>query len=819
MVQTTPLPIDAVIPELRNAFLRKRNIVLSADPGAGKTTRVPLALLNEPWLNGKKIIMLEPRRLAATRSASYMAQQIGERVGETIGYRIRGETRTGKSTRIEIVTEGILTRFLQHDPSLPEVGLIIFDEFHERSIHADLGLALTLDVQENLRNDLRILVMSATLDGLAISSLLGDSEILKSEGRSFPVETIYLTQQHNEYIEPIVATTVARALRENTGDVLVFLPGQREIRRVDSILTEKKLPEDVEVHLLFGDASPALQKKAVAPTVNGKRKVILSTSIAETSLTIDGVRVVIDSGLSRVPKFDPRRGMSGLVTVPVSQSSADQRRGRAGRQQPGVCYRLWTEQHHPQLQKFSQPEILSIDLAPLVLEFALWGTPNGERLQFLDPPPAPHLNQAITLLKELGAINSDGKLTNHGRAMSELSIHPRFAHMLIRGKELGIGALACDMAALLEERDLLRSESGADIDLHSRWMALHSKRTKDSFARDRALAQSSRLMDLLEVRQKNNTGDKLGVLLALAYPERIAKRREKESLKYQFTGGAGGILPKGSALSKEEYLAVADVDGMGSEVKIFLAEPISEKDIFENFAELIKDGDEIRWDDRLETVVERRMKKLGNIILSETAMNTDSNAIRSAMIDGIRSMGLDVLPWTNHAISLRTRNEWLRKQNLNKLDLPNLENDHLMNTIHEWLLPYLGGITRKSQLAKLDMSQIVDSFFSYKQRQELDHLTPTHITIKNNKRIALEYKTDTLPVLAVRLQDVLGEETTPTICGGEVKVLIHLLSPARRPIAITQDLTSFWKNAYPEVRKQMRGRYPKHNWPEDPINI
>ncbi|MBI5021276.1 MAG: ATP-dependent helicase HrpB [Ignavibacteriales bacterium] len=819
MTQAKPLPIDAVIPELHAAFKRKRNIVLSADPGAGKTTRVPLALIDEPWLNGKKIIMLEPRRLAATRSASFMAQQIGERVGETIGYRIRGETRVGKSTRIEIVTEGILTRFLQHDPSLADAGLVIFDEFHERSIHADLGLALTLDVQENLRNDLRILVMSATLDGVAIGSLLGDSEIVKSEGRSFPVETIYLKQQHNEYIEPLVAATVARALRENSGDILVFLPGQREIRRVDSILREKKLPEDAEVHLLFGDASPALQQKALAAGVNGKRKVILSTSIAETSLTIDGVSVVIDSGLSRVPKFDPRRGMSGLVTFPVSQASADQRRGRAGRQQPGVCYRLWTERHHPQLHKFSQPEILSTDLAPLALELALWATPNGEGLRFLDPPPTPHLSQSITLLKELGAVDSKGgKLTNHGKAMSELGIHPRFAHMLIRGKELRIGALACDVAALLEEHDLLRGDADAEIDLHSRWVALHGKRVKDSFARDRALAQSSRLMDLLGVLNKNKSGEKLGVLLGLAYPERIAKRREEESLKYQFAGGTGGILPKGSTLSKEEYLAVADVDGAGSEVKIFLAEPISEKEIFENFAELLNDEEEIRWDDRLEMVIARRMKKLGNIIISETAINTDSDAVRSAMIDGIRRMGFDLLPWTNHATSLMVRSEWLRKQNLNKLDLPNLERDHLMNTIHEWLPPYLGGITRKSHLSKLDTSQIIDSFFSYQQRRELDILAPTHITIKNNKRIALEYQIGSTPVLAVRLQDMLGEKTTPTVCGGKVKVLIHLLSPARRPIAITQDLPSFWKNAYPEVRKQMRGRYPKHNWPEDPVN-
>jgi ATP-dependent helicase HrpB len=812
------LPIDIVLPELRAAFLRRKNVVLSADPGTGKTTRVPLALLDEPWLEGKKIIMLEPRRLAATRSATYMAQQLGEKVRETIGYRIRGETRIGKSTRIEVLTEGILTRILQNDPALLDIGLIIFDEFHERSIHADIGLALTLDVQENLRNDLRILVMSATLDGLAIASLLGDAEIVKSEGRSFPVITHYHPRRHNDNIESLVASTVLRALRENKGDLLVFLPGQREIRRTDSILSEMNLPENIIVHKLFGDAPVSLQQKALAPADNNKRKIILATSIAETSLTIDGVSVVIDSGLARTPRFDPRRGMSGLITIPVSQSSADQRRGRAGRQMPGVCYRLWSENQNAQLQKFAQPEIAVADLAPLALEFAQWGTPDGTGLKFLDTPPEQNLKQAVDLLKKLGALDSGGKITKHGQVMNELGIHPRLAHMLIRGKELGFGNLACDVAALLEERGLLRGDNDADIDLYSRWSALHGKQTKDSFARQRAVNQSAKLKEILKIKAGKNNPDHIGILLALAYPERIAKRREKESLRYQLAGGMGAVLPKNSNLSKEEYLAVADVDGAGGEVKIFLAEPISENDVNKIFFEQITNEDEVRWDEQQQIVIARRTNKLGAIILSEVQLNNDTDAVRSAMINGIRVMGLGALPWTPHTISLRTRSEWLRTQNFENLDLPKLDDEHLMKTIDVWLTPYLGGITRKANLTRLDMNSIVDAFFSYHQRKNVEKLAPTHLVLKKEKRVQLEYRIDSPPILAVRLQDMLGEQITPTICGGKVKVLIHLLSPARRPIAITQDLISFWKNAYPEVRKQMRGRYPKHNWPEDPCN-
>ncbi|MBI5475967.1 MAG: ATP-dependent helicase HrpB [Ignavibacteriales bacterium] len=808
------LPIDTILPKLRNAFQRRRNIVLSAEPGAGKTTRVPLALLNEPWLNGKKIIMLEPRRLAATRSAAFMAEQIHEKVGDTIGYRIRGDNRTCKSTKIEVVTEGILTRFLQNDPLLPDVGLIIFDEFHERSIHADLGLALSIDVQENLRNDLRLLVMSATLDGSAIASMLNDAEIIKSEGRSYPVTTRYATGNLNENIEQSAASTIMQALRQTEGDILVFLPGQSEIRRTDSILSETHLPENVSIHKLFGEAPVALQQNALTPAPHGKRKVILSTSIAETSLTIDGVRVVIDSGLARVPRFDTRRGMSGLVTIPVSQSNADQRRGRAGRQAPGVCYRLWTEQKNSELKQFPNPEITATDLAPLVLEFAKWGTPNGSGLKFLNEPPEQHLNQAIDLLKNLGALDLNGKLTNHGAAMLDLGVHPRLAHMLIRSMEFDLGSLACDIAALLEERDFLGNES--DIDLYSRWSALSNNKFRDSYSVQRTLNQSKKLKELLNLKETQNNPDKIGFLLALAYPERIAKRREPESNRYQLRSGIGAVLPKKSNLSKEEYLAVADVDGSGNEVKIFLAEPVSENEINNIFSNQIETEDEIKWDGRREMVVSRRIKKLGAIILSETKIDTDSETVRSAMIEGIREMGLDSLPWTPHTNSLRLRSVWLRKQNIEIWDLPNLEDDYLLKTLDSWLMPHLGGITRKQSLSQIDLESIIEGLFTYKQQRELDRLAPTYLILKNKKRISLDYQINAPPVFAVRLQDMLGEKTTPTVCSGKLKVIIHLLSPARRPIAITQDLPSFWKNAYPEVRKQMRGRYPKHRWPEDP---
>jgi ATP-dependent helicase HrpB len=813
----TPLPIEGILPDLRAALARHARAVLSADPGAGKTTRVPLALLDESWLAGKKILMLEPRRLAAQRAASYMSQQIGEPVGGTVGYRIRGEQRVGRRTRVEVVTEGILARMLQDDPALDGTGLVIFDEFHERSIHADLGLALALDAQEQVRDDIRILVMSATLDGLAVSALLGDAPVLRSEGRMYPVATHYLPRPVEGPVEQSAVAAVFRSLRADEGDVLVFLPGQREIRRTDALLGQAGLPPGVTVHLLYGEAPPERQKAALTPAGPGARKVILATSVAETSLTIDGVRVVIDAGLARSARFDPRRGMSGLVTTPVSRAAADQRRGRAGRQGPGVCYRLWTEQEQRLLQEFAPPEITVADLAPLLLDLAQWGAPGGEGLKFLDPPPPAHLAQARELLTRLGAIDAAGKLTAHGRAMSRLPVHPRYAHMLIRGKELGRGALACDVAALLEERDLLRGGSDNDIDLASRWHALRTGRATDRGARERATAQSARLRELIDARQGSDAGGHLGMLLAMAYPERVAKRRTPDGVRYQLAGGPGGVLPPKSALSREEYLAVGDVDGVGAEVRIFLAEPVSEADLRSAFGELLETSREVAWDPRQEIVVAREQTRLGAITLDERPLAPGADALTDCMIEGIRQIGLGALPWTPAASALRERSEWLRRRGLAGPEWPDLSDEALLRELPAWLGPYLAGITRRTQLSRLDLQKIVEARFSFQEMRELDRLVPTHLVVPTGSRIALEYPPEGPPVLAVRLQEMFGQTETPTVAGGKVKVLIHLLSPARRPLAVTQDLPSFWKNAYADVRKDMRGRYPKHHWPENPL--
>ncbi len=813
-----PLPIDIILPDLITAIKNHRNVILSAEPGAGKTTRVPIALKNESWLDGKKIIMLEPRRVAAQRAAMYMAQLQSEKVGDSIGYRIRGESKISTATKIEIVTEGILTRMIQADPTLPEIGLIIFDEFHERSIHADLGLALALEVQEHLRNDLRILVMSATLDGISLSTLLRDAPIIHSVGKAFPVTVHYSPSKNDTQIERSVVAAINRALKEEHGDILVFLPGQREIRRVESMLDEIKISPHIVIHLLFGEAEYEKQQAALNPDTKGRRKIILSTNIAETSITIEGVRIVIDSGLARTVRFDSRRGMSGLVTTSVSQSSAYQRMGRAGRQQAGVCYRLWTEHQQTQLPKYSQPEILAADLAPLVMEFAQWESADGNNLRFLDPPPVAHLSQARDLLIRLGALSKDGKLTEHGTAIVKLSVHPRLSHMLIKGKELGIGALACDVAALLEDRDFLRGQNENDIDLFSRLFVLRNADSRYSFSRDTVLKQSERLRNQLGVHYKKDPEEKLGMLLALAYPERVGKRRDVNGLRYQMSGNMVATLPKNSVLSKEEYLAIGDVDGAGSDVRIFLAAQLTVQDIRTAFEDQIETVEEIFWNEREESVTSRRITRFDSIELSESPFNGTTEKIRDAMLTGIEQMGLESLPWNNDSISLRTRSEWLRNKSLVENEWIDLSDKTLIDSLHIWLAPFLDGISKRSQLSKLDLSSIIRSLFSYQQLRELERLAPTHLSVPTGSRIALDYTNDSQPILAVRLGEMFGETETPTVAGGKVKVLLHLLSPARSPIAVTQDLPSFWKNAYVEVRKDMRGQYPKHYWPENPLN-
>ena len=810
-------PIDDILPRLLITFQQTNNVILSAPTGAGKTTRVPISLLTSEWMTGKKLIMLEPRRLAARRAAEYMAAQLGESVGGTVGYRIRGETVIGKNTRIEVVTEGILTRLLQHEPDLPNVALIIFDEFHERSIHADLGLALTLDVQEHLRNDLRVLVMSATLDGIAVAKLIGNAQIVESAGFLYPVTTNYARFTSDKTIEIRMADTIIRALTENEGDVLAFLPGQREMRRVENSLWEKHLPSDVIVHSLFGDASYQQQSAALSPAPAGKRKVILSTSISETSLTIDGVCVIIDSGLARTARFDVRHGMTGLVTVPVSKAVADQRRGRAGRQQPGVCYRLWTETEHAQLPDYPQPEIKTADLAPLALNLAQWGTPTSSNLRFLDPPPEAHLLQARTLLEELAALDRHGKLTEHGRAMAELPLHPRFASMILRGEEGDLGALACDIAALLEERDILAGNKDSDIDLALRLHTLHQKHTSDKGIYERITSQSKRLKQLVGVRDelKKAEENETGILLALAYPERIARRRENNSYRYQMANGTTGVLPNGSLLAREEFLAIGEVDGIGTEVRIYLAAPLAKKDLQRVFADAIIEEEEIRWSSSDDMVITRNISRLGAIIISEQHIKPHGEKVNVAMVDGVRQLGLECLPWDKETRSLQQRAEWLRK-NLDRPDLPDISNSTLLKTLEDWLVPFLDNIWRRDQLQKLSLMDILHARFTFTQWQDLERLAPSHLNLPSGSRIALDYSGEQ-PVLAVRLQELFGQIETPKICGGKVNVLVHLLSPAHRPLAVTQDLHSFWTNTYPEIRTQMRARYPKHVWPENPL--
>ena len=808
-------PIDETLPHLIEIFRASRNVVLSAPPGAGKTTRVPIALMSAEWLAGQKLIMLEPRRLAAQRAAQFMASQLGEKIGTTVGYRIRGDSQVSDRTRIEVVTEGILTRRLQHDPELAGVGIVMFDEFHERSVHADLGLALTLDVQAHLREDLRLLIMSATLDGVAVSSLLSDAPIIESPGLSFPVQTHYLSSPDAGPIEARTVKAVTKALHETRGDVLVFLPGVREIRRVEALLLDLPLPNEVRLHMLFGDASPQRQRAALEPAHTGTRKVILSTSIAETSVTIEGVRTVIDAGQSRTASFDPRRGMAGLVTNPVSVATADQRRGRAGREAPGVCYRLWTAEAHERLPRFPTPEILATDLAPLALDLALWGTPEGKGLRFLNEPPPQHLNQARSLLQRLGALDGNGGLTTHGRALAQLPVHPRLAHMILRGKELQLGAMACDIAALLEERDV--GGANYDIDLHSRWQALHSAAASGGGLRDRVMAQARRLRQISQIAASHADESKLGLVLSFAYPERLARRRGDEGRRYQMVNGTGAILPDWSLLAREEYIAVADVDAEGTEVRIFLAAPVAKEAIGEAYAAQIRTDEEVFWNPVDESVVARRVRRLGSLVLADQPMKPQGDRVRQAMLDGIRQMGLLSLPWDNSSLSIRNRSEWLRTMGFAGEDWPDLSDDNLLHTLADWLGPFLEGMVRKSHLAQLDLFAILRALFTHRQLESLDRLAPTAIAVPTGSRVRLTYNPDGPAVLAVRLQELFGQTDTPTIAGGKSKVLIHLLSPAGRPLGVTQDLSSFWKNAYPEVRKEMRGRYPKHHWPEDPL--
>lgn len=812
------LPIDALLPDVRKALAEQAALVIEAPPGAGKTTRVPPALLDADWLDGRKLVMLEPRRLAARAAAHYMAAQLGEAVGQTVGYRMRLDTRIGPRTRIEVVTEGVLTRLLQSDAALSDYGLVIFDEFHERSLHADLALALCLEAHQALRPDLRLLVMSATLDGAAVARLLSNAPRLTSEGRSFPVETHYRALAGREHIEPQVATFIRRVLVEEAGSVLVFLPGGGEIRRVATML-QADLPGDVDVMPLYGDLPQAAQDAAILPAAPDRRKVVLASSIAETSLTIEGVRVVVDAGLARVPRFDPVSGLTRLVTVRLSRASADQRRGRAGRTEPGVCFRLWSDGERLEAQIV--PEILQADLAPLALELAQWGALDAATLSWLDPPPGAALSQARDLLRELEALDVAGRITAHGRQLLELPLHPRLAHLVMKSAVWDAGWLACLLAALLSERDIF-SGSGRHADVDAR---LHLLIKKDGAG---AQVDRSRLKRVLAIAhdiahqagiapEASVSPEPAGRLLALAYPDRIARRRPGKQPRYLLANGRGAYLSADDPLNAAEWLAVAELDGDVREARIFLAARADEAELRELFAEQIVTRDRMDWDENQGAVQAVREQALGAIVLEQRQLaNPEPQKVMELMMAAVRRLGLSYLPWSREMRNWQARVLLLRRAQGESW--PDVSDTHLLVTLDGWLAPCLAGRTRLAHLAEVPLKQALDALLDYRQRRELDELVPTHFTVPTGSRIPIDYTAGETPVLAVRLQELFGLAVTPAIAGGRMPLLLHLLSPAGRPLQITRDLAGFWKSSYRDVKKDMQGRYPKHPWPDDPLH-
>ena len=816
---TSKLPIEDVLPELKRTLGGARACVLEAPTGAGKTTLVPLALRDEPWLEGRKILMLEPRRVAARAAASRMADLIAEKVGDTVGYRVRLDARVGPKTRVEVLTEGLLTRRLQADPALEGVGLVIFDEFHERSLNADLALALTLEAQAALNENLKVLVMSATLDGARVARLLDDAPVLRSEGRLFPIETRYTPLLANARIEPAVANIVLRALNETDGGLLVFLPGEGEIRSVERLLAQEDLRGAI-LYPLYGALPAEVQDRAIRPVPKGERKIVLATAIAETSLTIEDVRVVIDSGLQRLARYDPASGMTRLVTQRVSLASADQRRGRSGRVAPGVCYRLWEEAETRALTPFTSPEILTSDLAPFALDLAAWGERDASRLKLLDPPPPSTFAEAQELLRELDAIDAENRITPHGRAMLSFGAHPRLAHMMIRARELNLAPSAAALAAIIGERDIIKATREArDADMRLRLEAFAGDAeivrgiSIDRGALSRAREQARAWRRTLDLKETTVEPNAAGRLIALAYPERVAKRRGAGS--FRMASGRGAVLAETDPLAAQDYLAIASLDGAGANARIHQAAPITLADIEDLFAAHIETRQLTEWNTRERAVVAREEERLHALTLAERPLKRpDPAKVASAVLAGIRELGLRALPWSDDLQTFRARAAFVRKLEPDA-DWPDLGDDALTASLETWLQPFLGGVTRANDFTRIDVSSALHALFDWEMKKRLDALAPTHVTVPSGSHIPIDYSTDT-PVLAVRLQEMFGLADTPAIGLGRVPLTLHLLSPARRPVQVTRDLKSFWKNGYPEVKRDLKGRYPKHHWPDDP---
>jgi ATP-dependent helicase HrpB len=842
----TPLPIDAVLDELARTLAGNNSAVLVAPPGAGKTTRVPLALSDAPWLKNRKIIVLEPRRIAARASAERMAQTIGERVGETVGYRVRFGSKVSRATRIEVVTEGIFSRQILDDPELSDVGAVLFDEFHERSLDADLGLALARDAQVGLREDLRILVMSATLDGARVAKLLGDAPVIASEGRAFPVETRYLGRKADAPLERQMADAIAMALRADPGSVLAFLPGAAEIRRTQNFLGERIHDASIEIVPLFGALDASVQDRAIAPAPKGQRKVVLATSIAETSLTIEGVRIVVDSGVARVPRYEPDIGLTRLETVRASRAAVDQRRGRAGRTEPGVCYRLWDEPQTASLAAYTQPEILSADLSSLVLDLAQWGVSDPSSLAFLDSPPAPALKEARSLLRELGALDGDGRITAEGKSLRALALPPRLARMIVDSHRLGAGEEAADIAAVLTERGL----GGDSADLDARLDQFRRDRSQRASSA-RALAQrwasqvastegvlsspsplagegrgggSTTVVRIRGTPTPNPSpqgGGELttGVMLAFAYPDRVARNRGNGS--FVLANGRGAAVDQASALARAPYIAVAELTGTAANGRILLAAPITQADIELRFADQIETADEVSFDRHAMALRARRKRTLHAITLSEAPLAiSPSGETARVLADGLIGVGLDKLPWSKPLKQWRDRVMFLRaaEGESPQSSWPDLSDDALAAQREAWLVPALYDKTSLKELSAGDLSDALMTLLPWELRARLEREAPTHFEAPTGTMLAIDYEAEQGPTIAVRLQELFGLNTHPSIAKDAVPLVLELLSPAHRPVQVTRDLPGFWRGSYAAVRSDLRGRYPRHPWPEDPAS-
>jgi ATP-dependent helicase HrpB len=844
-MRPSPLPIDDALPALRQALDARGAVVLVAPPGAGKTTRVPPALLDAPWRGGGRIVMLEPRRLAARAAARRIASELGASVGGLVGWRMRRDTKVSRETVIEVVTEGILTRMVQDDPILEGISAVIFDEFHERHLAADLGLALVRQTRELLRPDLKLVVMSATIDAAAIAAALGDAQgdapVVQSAGLSFPVETRWVAPRPQQRSEGHVAAVVREALREREGDALVFLPGAPEIHRVMRALAEGPLPPGTEVMPLFGALDGEAQDRAIAPAPPGRRKVVLSTSIAETSLTIEGVRIVVDAGWSRVPRYSPATGMTRLETIRVPRPSADQRRGRAGRVAPGICWRCWAEYDEPALAAVVVPEIREADLAGLALDLAVLGIHDPAALSWVDAPSPAAFAEARALLARLGALDASGALTAHGRAMSAMGLHPRLAHLVLAGIAMGQGALAADLAALLDDRDPIRRDDApgrAPADLRLRLEAMHRtgdaahlsalrlRADHDQLARLRESARAIRQSAGFREAPRPRTGDAtpdidaVGDLLALAYPDRIARRRSDARSdrrgRYLLSSGGGVALPPDDPLADAEWIVVAETEGRREDAQVYLAAPVDDIAIREHHAALITAHRDVVWDDAAGRVTGRDVERLGAIVLRERTLSPIPAELRvAALLGALRERGVARWPWPESALRLRERLAFVHR--LEGSPWPAVGDADLATTLEDWLAPFIGEARTLDDLARIAWADALRSRVPWDVARRLDTVAPTHLEVASGSRIAVDYSDPAQPVLAVRLQELFGETDTPTVGDGRVPVTLHLLSPARRPVQVTRDLAGFWRTSYFDVRKDLRGRYPKHAWPDDPL--